>query len=187
MVEPRQSTIRDLLSRVDDSETSSREAELAQLLACLQDGGPVVAWVHGASGADKLALMDLFESRAAAADAAVIRMDCRLIEPTEAGLLAALGEQLAKPLATTQSAARALAETDRRLVIVFENYEVFRLVDTWLRREFIPSLDAGARVVLSSSEAPAAGWLSSPQWRPYFVAVPLDPLPGSSPEQRASS
>ena len=47
MVEPRQSTIRDLLSRVDDSETSSREAELAQLLACLQDGGPVVAWVHG--------------------------------------------------------------------------------------------------------------------------------------------
>jgi hypothetical protein len=187
VAERRQSTIRDLLAQVDADEASSRGAELAKLLACLQEDGPVVAWVHGASGTDKLELMNLFETRASASGAIVNRMDCRMIEPTEAGLLAALGEQLEQNLATTQSAARALADTGARAVIVFENYEVFRLLDTWLRREFIPSLDYRARVVLSSSEEPAAGWLSSQQWRPYFVAIPLDPLPGSCPEQRAAS
>ena len=46
--------------------------------------------------------------------------------------------------------------TADRVVLAFDNYEVFRLADSWLRREFIPALDAGTRVVLVSSEPPAA-------------------------------
>jgi len=180
-------TIRELLStRVDDA-PSSRPVELAQLEACLHDDGPVVAWVHGPSGAGKTPLLDEFSRRADATGAAVIRVDCQAVEPTAHGLLDALSDLLGTPVIDSETAAATLSARGSRVVLAFDNYEAFRLADSWLRREFIPALDASVRVVLVSREPPAAGWVSAAEWRQFFVSIPLDSGIGVSPEERVAS
>jgi HEAT repeat protein len=85
-------TIGDLLSARDEGADAYRQAELARLETCLADSGPLVAWIHGADGHGKSSLLKAFCERAEAAGAAAIRIDCRTVEPTAAGLLGVLGE-----------------------------------------------------------------------------------------------
>lgn len=187
MAEIRKQTIGDLLSAHDDGADTYRQAELARLETCLADSGPLVAWIHGADGHGKSSLLQAFCDRVAAAGAAAIRIDCRTVEPTASGLLGALGELLAAPVADIESASARITSRARRVVLAFDNYEVFRLADSWLRREFIPALDAGTRVVLVSSEPPAAGWISTRTWRQYLLEVPVSPVADSAPERHVQS
>jgi hypothetical protein len=180
-------TIRDLLESRSDEPVAARPLELAQLEACLGDAGPVVAWVHGPSGTGKTQLLDEFARRAEAANAAVLRIDCQAVEPTAQGLLGALSELLDVQLDDSETAALELAGRGSRVVLAFDNYEAFRLADSWLRLEFIPALDAGSRVVLVSREPPAAGWVSAGYWQQFFVSIPLDRSMDVPPEERVSS
>ena len=187
MAEAGKRTIGDLLSARDDGADAYREAELVRLETCLADTGPLVAWIHGADGHGKSSLLQAFCERAEAAGAATIGIDCRTVEPTAAGLLGVLGELLGAPVADVESASAGIASRAGRVVLAFDNYEVFRLADSWLRREFIPALDAGTRIVLVSSEPPAAGWISTREWRQYLLEVPLSPVADGDPEQRVQS
>ena len=187
MAEAGKRTIGDLLSAPDEGADAYRQAELARLETCLADSGPLVAWIHGADGHGKSSLLKAFCERAEAAGAAAIRIDCRTVEPTAAGLLGALGELLGAPVADIESASVRIASCAGRVVLAFDNYEVVRLADSWLRREFIPALDAGTRVVLVSSEPPAAGWISDRKWRQYLLEVPLSPVTDSDPERHVES
>ena len=186
MAEPRKRTIGDLLSASGDG-GDHRHAELARLESCLADSGPVVAWIHGPDGLGKSSLLQAFCERAKDAGAAAVRIDCRTVEPTEQRLLAALGELIGAPVDGIEAAAAAIARLGDRVVIAFDNYEVFRLADSWLRREFIPALDAGCRVVLVSTEPPGAGWVSTGKWRRFLLDVPLSPHPDAAPGTRAQS
>ncbi len=179
-------TIGDLLS-ANDGVDGYREAELARLETCLADAGPLVAWIHGPDGCGKSSLLQAFCERAQDAGAAAIRIDCRTVEPTANGLLAALGELLGRPLADIEAAASAIAAGAARVVLAFDNYEVLRLADSWLRREFIPALDAGTRIVLVSNEPPAAGWVSARRWRQYLLEVPLSPVTVGAPEKHVQT
>ena len=183
MVESRARTIGDLLSAGEDPADGNRRLELARLESCLADSGPVVAWIHGPDGCGKSSLLNAFCERAESAAAATLHVDCRTVEPTPSGLLGALGELLGQPIDGVESASSSIASRAARVVLAFDNYEVFRLADSWLRREFIPALDAGTRVVLAGSEPPAAGWISAPQWRQYLLEIPLEPAADADPEQ----
>src|SRR5262249_42151129 len=55
-------------------------------------------------------------------------------------------------------------------------YELFRLMDTWLRNVFVPLLPDNVRVVLSGREGPVTAWLAAPGWHGLFKAVQLDCL-----------
>ena len=184
MAETRARTIADLLSAGADSAAACRRSELARLESCLADSGPVVAWIHGPDGHGKSSLLDAFCERAGSRGAATLRMDCRTVEPTTPGLLATLGELLGEPVDGVESAAALIASRGDRVVLAFDNYEVFRLADSWLRREFIPALDAGTRVVLVSSEPPAAGWISDCRWQQYLLEIPLEPIADADPDQQ---
>jgi hypothetical protein len=161
--------------------------ELAQLEACLQDAGPIVAWVHGPSGCGKTRLLDEFSARAEAGGATVFNIDCQAVEPTAKGLLNALSELLGTVIETGDQAAAELATRGTRVVLAFDNYEAFRLADSWLRREFIPALDTASRVVLVSREAPAAGWVSATAWQQFFVSIPLLRAADISPAVRVQA
>lgn len=187
MVETRARTIGDLLSAGVDSAADYRRAELARLESCLADSGPVVAWIHGPDGHGKSSLLNAFCERARSAGAATFGIDCRTVEPTTPGLLGALGELLGQPVDGVESASSGIASRADRVVLAFDNYEVFRLADSWLRREFIPALDAGTRVVLVSSEPPAAGWISDHRWRQYLLEIPLEPIADTNPEQHVEA
>ena len=180
-------TIRDLLRSRSDEPLAARHAELAQLEACLWDGGPLVAWLHGPSGSGKTRLLDEFSRRAETTGATTLNIDCQAVEPTAQGLLGALSELLGKSVDNSEKAAAALAGRGSRVVLAFDNYEAFRLADSWLRLEFIPALDAGSRVVLVSREPPAAGWVSAGDWRQFFISVSLQRSADVSPEERVSS
>ena len=176
-------TIGDLLAAGDGSGKAGHQAELARLEACLADPGPVVAWIHGPDGSGKSSLLDAFCERAGSAGAATIRIDCRTVEPTSAGLITTLGEFLGQAIDDVETAAGAIASRANRTVLAFDNYEVFRLADSWLRREFIPALDATTRVVFVSSEPPTAGWISARRWRQHLLEIPLTLTAAEPPEQ----
>ena len=163
-------SIRDILAG-DDHESSGYAAELRTLKSCLRDDGALVTWLHGISGAGKSELLDALASYAATTGCKVVRLDCRTIEPTEAGLLASLGEVLGEAIENIADAVRALRA--ERSLLLFDSYHVFRLADTWLRQEFIPALDDSARVVLPGREPPSAGWKSSREWQEFFAAIEL--------------
>lgn len=148
--------------------------ELSRLLRCIDDDGPIVAWLGGPAGSGKAALLDDFLAAARGRDARIIRIDCRTVEPTVTGLLTEFSATFDLPLESLDAAAEAASAASNRVVIAFENYEVFRLADSWLRRDFIPALNDTARVILVSREPPTAGWISATEWQNLFLTVSLE-------------
>jgi len=142
-----------------------RDAELAALRGLFDDDGPVVAVVHGIAGSGKSSLLRAFRAEAAARDVPVVAVDGRAVEPTPAGFLAAIPDDLG----------------DRRVVIAIDTAEHLRLLDGWLRQSFFPSLPANARVVWATRDAPGAVWRAS--FGELLCTVPLGPLsPGDAAE-----
>jgi DNA-binding response OmpR family regulator len=150
-------TIRQL---IDEQATSlvGRENEMDVLRRLLDEGGPLVVFVHGIAGIGKSALVEAFGVEARAAGATVLRLDCRSIEPTERGFLAALEGKTGGELTTAEAAATRLGKLGERVVLVLDTYELARLLDPWLRQAFVPALSDKIRIVLSGREPPMTGW-----------------------------
>ncbi|HZD71129.1 MAG TPA: winged helix-turn-helix domain-containing protein [Actinomycetes bacterium] len=155
-----------------------RHGELARLEALLGDRGPRVLFVHGLAGSGKSTLVQRFGARAEHVGALVVALDCREVEPTEHGFFAALGSALG--LADRFDDDRSQPRMDRlgqlagRVVLCLDQYEVFRLLDTWLRQVLAPSLPGNVRLVLAGRERPHAAWARLPAGS--FEALLLGPL-----------
>jgi hypothetical protein len=163
--------IADLSRRRGTGRLVGRGEQLAALTALLEPDPPaLIAFVHGIAGIGKTALLRAFTVEAEERGARVVELDCRTIEPTERGFLQALGDRLE-------------FDSDRRVVVTLDNYEVFRLLDTWLRQEFVPSLPDAARVVFSGREPPVAAWLTAPELDGLVSTVPLGPLANEDAER----
>jgi hypothetical protein len=172
--------VKDLLnSRVAHSFVGRTE-ELALLLQTLEPDGPLVVHLHGIAGSGKSTLLDVFTQRARATGATVVRFDCRNSEPTEAGVLAELVAATGSAPGTPEEIAIRLGQVGTRVVLVLDTYEVFRLMDTWIRQVFVPLLPDNVRLVLSGREGPVTAWFSAPGWHGLFKAVRLDSLDAAS-------
>ena len=157
--------IADLSRRRAASRLVGRDEQLRALTELLEPDAPaLVAFVHGIAGIGKTAVLSAFVLEAAAREVRVVALDCRTIEPTERGFLLALDDSL------------ELESEDEPVVVTFDNYEVFRLLDTWLRQEFVPGLPQSARVILSGREPPLSAWLTTPDLGDVVRIVPLGPL-----------
>ena len=115
--------------------------------------------MHGVAGSGKSALLRAFRAEAADRGATVVAVDGRAIEPTPQGFAGAVGDGLA---------------ADGPAVLVVDTAERLRLIDGWLRQDFLPSLPAHARVVLATRDAPGAVWRAS--FGELLRTVPLGPL-----------
>ena len=69
-----------------------------------------------------------------------------------------------------------LGKSSRRVVIVLDHYEAFRLLDTWLRQVFIPALGHNIRVLLAGREPPSTAWTIAREWHGLFHSLMLAPL-----------
>lgn len=175
-------TIRDIISGTTENEIPDvLEHACGQLLACLDDNGSLVAWLHGS---DKQTVVNKFTAAAREAAATVIRIDGRNVEPTPSGLMAYLCSQTSKTTDKLDLLAKHISGLADRVVLVFENYEVLRLADFWIRSELIPSLDANVRIIFSSREPPAVGWINSAIWQQHFTKITL---PTDNPEDSVES
>jgi len=135
-----------------------------------------VHFIHGIGGAGKSTLIDAFVPAATERGAAVYRIDCRRVEPTEQGFLGELRAVLGLEFDTVEQLAAHLAAQDRVSIIVLDTYEVFRLLDTWLRQVFVPALPSNARAVLAGRDAPAFAWFTEPGSANVCSSLPLHPL-----------
>ena len=153
-----------------------RSEEFRSLQAILGDDGPVVAHLHGIAGVGKSRLLDAFLHRARAEGVTVLRLDCRGVEPTEAGFLGALSAASGGTFGSATEIASRLGRIGERVVVALDTYELFRLMDTWLRQVFLPALPDNVRFILCGREAPVTSWMADPGWHGLFKGIPLECL-----------
>lgn len=153
-----------------------RGPELALLIERVHSGR--ICHVHGLAGIGKSTLLDTFARRAQAGGTCVIAFDCRAVEPTQRGLLHAAGG-----FPDVDSLLAYLNTIDDPVVVVFDHYEVFRLMDTWLRQALVPALPPGVTLVFGSRERPVAGWFGVDG----FCAIALVPLAEAEARQLLAS
>jgi DNA-binding winged helix-turn-helix (wHTH) protein len=144
-----------------------REAELRALLGLVRGGETRVACVHGIAGIGKSGLLRAFLDEVRGDGAEVVPLDCRAVEPTERGLLRAAGG-----FENLEAFVRHLQALPPPVVLAFDHYEVFRLMDTWLRQVLVPVLPPGASVLLAGRERPVGAWFALEAFR----TLPLGPL-----------
>lgn len=168
--------ISDLMASQARQTFVGRSSEMDALRAMLSTEGPRVVHVHGIAGIGKTSLMDQFAAEARASGAIVIWLDCRGIEPTEPGLLKALGDATGQEPAGSEALADRLGALGKTVIIAFDTFEVFRLLDTFLRQVFVPSLPENVRVVFLGRQPLPAPWRAMPGWGRLLHSVPMSPL-----------
>jgi hypothetical protein len=152
-----------------------RESERAVLCQLLSADRPLVVFIHGIAGVGKSALIEAFSVEARTSGAIVLRLDCGEIEPTERGFLAALSGAIGGETQSLDDATARLASLGDRVLLLFDNYEVFRPLDPWLRRAFVPALNDRVRIIFAGREPPMTGWPS--RLGTLFRSLPLANLP----------
>jgi len=170
-------TIQESVQRSQAAAFTGRERELARLQSIFEPNGPLVVLLHGVGGIGKTSLLHAFERDAIARGRQVKRLDCRSIEPIPDGLLDAIGTSLRCEIRTLQDAAQAIASLAQPIVFALDNYEALRLLDGWLRTEFLPSLPSSARFVIVGRSLPTAPWISEPGWADLVLNLRLNSLP----------
>jgi hypothetical protein len=128
-----------------------RETELAVLAKLVQDGD--IVHVHGLAGIGKSALLEGFVQQASTSGVGVVALDCRAVEPTERGFLQAAGG-----FDDVSDFLHHLQVLGPPVVVALDHYEVFRLMDTWMRQVLVPRLPDAAGLVLACRERPVPGW-----------------------------
>ena len=173
-------TISDRLLEVARTSFVGRQRELAVLRGAIEAAELpfVVAFIHGLGGIGKTRLLQATLSSVDPKIRSTV-MDCREIEPTTKGFLvalsAALGMQEADP--ELRSVVARLSEASQRTVLALDTYEMFGLMDTWLRQVFVPALPETVLTIIASRQAPNAAWLTTPGWESLFHEIKLQELP----------
>jgi len=163
--------------RRDDLPFVGRDEELAFLDRLTRAAVPSICFVTGIGGIGKSGLLDAFARRSRGAGAAVVRIDCRLVEPTERGFYRELSRAAGGEIASCEDAAQRLGALGN-VMLVLDDIDALRLLDTWLRRRFVPSLPLNVHVVFSGRDPPLSAWLQMP-WRGAFLNLELTPLADS--------
>ncbi len=168
--------MKDVLARQALEGLIGRAEEMTTLLRCLDEESPFVVQIHGIGGVGKSALLKAFAARAQELGALVIVLDSPLMEPTERGFLHELGHAIGIDTPSLDEVVDRLEGLGPRVFLVLETYELFRLMDTWLRQRFVPALTDNVRLILVGREPPTPGWLTAPEWQGLFNSLPLGPL-----------
>lgn len=139
------------------------ETELARFRRLLTDDLPRVLFMYGLAGAGKSTLLQQFAMADTPSDADVVVLDCREIEPTEAGFAHALAETLdCESMDIVSGGLEPLRSLAAQVVLCVDHYEVLRLLDTWVRQRLVPALPGNVSLLISGREEPNSAWSRLP-------------------------
>jgi hypothetical protein len=131
--------------------------------------------IQGIPGIGKTHLLNALAASIAGKGVFVVRIDARWCEPSPAALCRAISREIgASESEDSAVVATSLSDRAKRTLLVLDSYESFRLLDSWLRQVFLPSLGDSVRTILSSREAPRPAWRIAPVWRGLFDSMLLE-------------
>lgn len=179
--------IADRLKQLRRQRFVGRQRELEQLGQCIAPDGPAVTFLHGMGGMGKSALLEVFEERQRARGVRTLHLDARSFEPTPRGFWVALASELglralgaeagpAEAAALSAEVARVLASAPGVTVLIVDHYELLRLLDSWLRAEFVPQLPACVRLLLAGRHPPTTHWNATEGWQTLVQGCSLPAL-----------
>ena len=168
----------DLAGVIDEARARAfvgRTAELASFERALcADSTHRLLFIYGPGGIGKTALLHQFRMRAQAAGRTVVFVDGRDVDCSPEGVQAALDRAVTRS-GTAVPEPHPLGGLTPA-VLMLDGYERLGPVDSWIRDEFLPSLQAGTVVVLAGRDPPGAPWRSDPGWRALVVCHHLKAL-----------
>ena len=152
-----------------------RHAELERLESFALGDEPLVMHIQGIPGIGKTHLLNALAASIGGKGVFLVRIDTRWCEPSAAALCRAISREIGLPQSEDPAVvATCLSEHAKRTLLVLDSYESFRLLDSWLRQVFLPSLGDGVRTILCGREAPRATWRIAPAWRGLFDSIVLE-------------
>lgn len=170
-------SVGELLERRVASDLVGREAELHRLSALLDPQGPLVGLVHGIGGIGKSALMRGFAARARSTGATVVAIDGGEVEPTAAGLTAAIGRAAGASECSLPGLRERLESLGGCFLLLLDTYERLTVLDPWIRRELVPALPGHSRLVLAGREIGLDSWgIATPGGSAAVMTLRLGPL-----------
>ena len=144
----------DKLARRSVESLALRRTELERLEGFTSGDEPLVLHIHGIPGIGKTHLLDALAATIGK-QIPIIRIDSRWCEPSPAAFCRAISKQAGIPVSEDPATlASTLSSTSRRTLLIIDSYESFRLLDSWLRQNFLPSLGENVRTILTDREAP---------------------------------
>jgi Transcriptional regulatory protein, C terminal/AAA ATPase domain len=154
---------------------AGRRAELERLQVFALGDEPLVVHIQGIPGIGKTHLVNALAASIGEKGVFVVRIDARWCEPSVAALCRAISREIgASESEDATVVATSLSDGPGRTLLVLDSYESFRLLDSWLRQVFLPSLGDSVRTILSSREAPRPAWRIAPAWRGLFDSMVLE-------------
>jgi hypothetical protein len=153
-----------------------REKELAFLAKAQWQDGPDVIGIYGLAGIGKSLLLEQFLKRYADISQQSVFLDCRLIEPTPSAFLLALSQELTINVTSIEQLMVVLGERTSPLFLILDQFESFRLLDTWLRCDFMPKLQSKIRLVFAGRIKPDHQWLIHCPKNCVFRSLKLESL-----------
>jgi hypothetical protein len=158
-----------------------RVAELERLEAFALGHEQLVMHIQGIPGIGKTHLLDALAASIGAKGVFVVRIDARWCEPSPAALCRSICREISTAASEDPAAlAGSLSNAANRTLLVLDSYESFRLLDSWLRQVFLPSLGDGVRTILASREPPRPAWRIAPAWKGLFDSMILETFPAEA-------